>query len=239
MIGIKGVAKKPITDATAVSSDIISGKVAYNNTGRVVGSITNSSVLKEFNIHIEKGTYTNTKSNISYTYPKGSVCLINMDNGFGDLSIEVTTQESSSTVTGIIKTGGNAVYLSEGLFPEDLYSKYVVCGIQYIGSTRAGVASSERLFFANSSHQHQESVTTRKYRLLLDRYAKTNYDATDTSTWNQCTDTKYSNITVFIFNNYWAVGVYNDGNQGYVYSATQVDIPDSFDIKLLLTNKIS
>lgn len=239
MIGIKGVAKKPITDATAVSSDIISGKVAYNNSGRVVGLISNSSVLKEFTIHIEKGTYTNTTSNISYTYPKGYVSMIDMDNSFGDLGIQCTTHDSSSTVTGIIKSGGDVVYLSEGLFPEDLYSKYVVCGIQYIGSTRAGVSTSERLFFANGSHQHAESVTTRKYRLLLDRFAKTNYNVTDTSTWNQYTETKYSNITVFIFNNYWAVAGYTDGNQSYVYSSTQVDIGESFDVKLLLTNKIS
>lgn len=38
MIGIKGIAKKPITDATATASDIVSGKVAYNNYGRVVGT---------------------------------------------------------------------------------------------------------------------------------------------------------------------------------------------------------
>mgnify|MGYP006910405710 CR=1 FL=1 len=43
MIGIRGIAKKPITDATATADDIVSGKIAYNNNGRVVGTHTCSS----------------------------------------------------------------------------------------------------------------------------------------------------------------------------------------------------
>lgn len=37
MIGIKGVAKKPITDATANSIDVQKGKVFYNNSGKQIG----------------------------------------------------------------------------------------------------------------------------------------------------------------------------------------------------------
>lgn len=40
MIGIRGIAKKPITDATATANDIVSGKIAYINSGRVVGTHT-------------------------------------------------------------------------------------------------------------------------------------------------------------------------------------------------------
>ena len=43
MIGIRGIAKRPITDATATADDIKSGKIAYNNNGRVVGTHTCSS----------------------------------------------------------------------------------------------------------------------------------------------------------------------------------------------------
>lgn len=42
MIGIKGIAKKPITDATANASDIVYGKIAYGNNGRIVGTHTES-----------------------------------------------------------------------------------------------------------------------------------------------------------------------------------------------------
>ena len=39
MIGIKGVAKKPITDATATSGDVIAGKTFYNKYGKQTGTL--------------------------------------------------------------------------------------------------------------------------------------------------------------------------------------------------------
>lgn len=45
MIGIRGAgANIPITDATASASDIVSGKVAYGNNGRIVGTHTESKI---------------------------------------------------------------------------------------------------------------------------------------------------------------------------------------------------
>ena len=38
MIGIRGVAKKPIIDATALPGDVLSGKIFYNNDGRQTGT---------------------------------------------------------------------------------------------------------------------------------------------------------------------------------------------------------
>lgn len=40
MIGIKGIAKKPIIDATAKPADVASGKVFYNNDGKQTGTGT-------------------------------------------------------------------------------------------------------------------------------------------------------------------------------------------------------
>lgn len=46
MIGIRGAcANIPITDATATASDIVSGKVAYGNNGRIVGTHTESGTV--------------------------------------------------------------------------------------------------------------------------------------------------------------------------------------------------
>lgn len=45
MIGVRGAgANIPITDATATASDIVSGKVAYGNNGRIVGTHTESKI---------------------------------------------------------------------------------------------------------------------------------------------------------------------------------------------------
>lgn len=40
MIGIKGIAKNPIIDATAKPADVASGKVFYNNDGKQTGTGT-------------------------------------------------------------------------------------------------------------------------------------------------------------------------------------------------------
>ena len=46
MIGVRGSGgSAPITDATATASDIVSGKVAYNNNGRIVGTHTESGTV--------------------------------------------------------------------------------------------------------------------------------------------------------------------------------------------------
>ena len=56
MIGIKGVAKKPVTDATATSDDVSNGKIFYNNDGRQVGSSSGMSLLKSYRITMDLGT---------------------------------------------------------------------------------------------------------------------------------------------------------------------------------------
>lgn len=235
MIGIKGVAKKPILDATAVSSDIISGKIAYNNTGRIVGSISDSSVLKEFAIHIEKGTYTATKSSITYTRPKGPTWELTSYHATGDIGTRSYIQETAYTSSGV--TSRNALFLSEGLFSNDIYSKYVLCGVQYVGSTTEGIPTSERVYFSNSSHINHEAITTRNYQISLDRFVKTKFQE-EISGIGMADNTGYIAVLLYIFNNYWTIAVY-DGNRYNNFSSYQVEIANSFDIKLLLTNKIS
>lgn len=62
MIGIKGIAKKPITDATATAESIVSGKIAYNNNGRITGALDISQLPKSTVITIPIATYTWTYS---------------------------------------------------------------------------------------------------------------------------------------------------------------------------------
>ena len=58
MIGIKGIAKKPIIDATASSEDVVSGKVFYNNYGKQEGTISKDLCYKEITIYIPKNKYS-------------------------------------------------------------------------------------------------------------------------------------------------------------------------------------
>ena len=58
MIGIKGIAKKPIIDATATAESIVSGKIAYNNNGRITGALDISQLPKSTVITIPTATYT-------------------------------------------------------------------------------------------------------------------------------------------------------------------------------------
>ena len=58
MIGIKGISKKPIIDATASSEDVISGKVFYNNHGKQEGTISKDLCYKEITIYIPKNKYS-------------------------------------------------------------------------------------------------------------------------------------------------------------------------------------
>lgn len=75
MIGIKGIAKKPILDATANPEDVASGKVFYNNSGKVVGT-SNSifKILASYQLNIPKNAvsgdmvYGRTASVSGYSY---------------------------------------------------------------------------------------------------------------------------------------------------------------------------
>lgn len=59
MIGIKGIAKKPIIDATANPENVVSGKIFYNNSGKRTGTLQSSDVLTSQIYTFQKGTYDN------------------------------------------------------------------------------------------------------------------------------------------------------------------------------------
>lgn len=76
MIGIKGIAKKPIIDATASSEDVISGKVFYNNHGKQEGAISKDLCYKEITIYIPKNKYS--------SYTEVEACDLDSDVGSSD-----------------------------------------------------------------------------------------------------------------------------------------------------------
>lgn len=100
MIGIRGAgASLPITDATATASDIVSGKIAYNNNGRIVGT------------HIESGTVitdaTATSSDIKY----GKIAYNNSGRIVGT-HIESTITDATANASDVIS--GKVFYNNNG-----------------------------------------------------------------------------------------------------------------------------
>lgn len=57
MIGIKGVAKKPITDATANPENVLASKIFYNNNGYQVGTLSKNSVESILKVTVPAGSY--------------------------------------------------------------------------------------------------------------------------------------------------------------------------------------
>ena len=76
MIGIKGVAKKPILDATAKPEDVASGKIFYNNSGKCIGSATVDQ-SKTFDIHL---SWSQLNTTSTYYYPSDSIFIISPEN---------------------------------------------------------------------------------------------------------------------------------------------------------------
>lgn len=233
MIGIKGVAKKPIIDATAVSSDILSGKVAYNNNGKVIGSISNSTVLKEFVIRVPAGTYDTPRSLITYDYPRGNNCNCRMDNSYGTQMIQFKSSDTNRTASGVSSCDNPVVYIAEGLFPNDLYSKYRPCGVKYIGTDRHGNPASEEVHIASTSHFYNVEPPIREFEIKLDLYLN--------STWDENYDGEliensgYRAPYIYIFNNYWTLASYDSGNVGmYRTYMKSVTVSTAFNISILM-----
>ena len=92
MIGIKGVAKKPITDATATTADVKSGKVFYNNQGKCSGTLPSELCYKEITMNLSSGNHSyDTIGNVwevnftsSTVLSTGVTLLSSCDRGAGN-----------------------------------------------------------------------------------------------------------------------------------------------------------
>ena len=125
MIGIKGIAKKPITDATASSNDVIAGKVFYNNDGRIVGDLGKDSILYKRSIIIPAATYTSKSSSIKINRRTGILQDITLYAYATPLSVYDYTYNitSDSMTTGYHYHGSDKleVILQEGSFQDNSY----------------------------------------------------------------------------------------------------------------------
>lgn len=97
MIGIKGIAKKPITDATAVANDVKRGKIFYNNSGKKIGTYqpSVSSLEKNVRIPIKKGSYP-----YSDPYESNTIWVNSLSRTIRD-----SKEGSGILTTGIMDTG--------------------------------------------------------------------------------------------------------------------------------------
>lgn len=97
MIGIKGIAKKPITDATAVADDVKRGKIFYNNSGKKIGTYRPSVSSLETNVRIpiKKGSYPDSDPYESNNIRVNSLSRTILDHKEG----------SGILTTGIMDTG--------------------------------------------------------------------------------------------------------------------------------------
>ena len=98
MIGIKGISKKPITDATANSENVMTGKVFYNNSGKRTGTLRSSDVLTSQIYTFPEGTYdTSSYTNSVYDTYSSSYNDSKLPNG---LCVEDSVSKRSIRYVG-------------------------------------------------------------------------------------------------------------------------------------------
>lgn len=92
MIGIKGIAKKPITDATANAADVMTGKVCYNNSGKIVGTLSPIiSSQSSYQLSIPKGTsYTDSVYGDTPSISGDTHYAIPLDSSYNNMTFFVS-----------------------------------------------------------------------------------------------------------------------------------------------------
>lgn len=133
MIGIKGIAKKPITDATATTENVLSKKIFYNNSGKQTGTMSQSLILSKYSITIPSGNYTSSTNNCSsHIYNKGSFLRTTFMTytGHGTFATnDVTVDSTTSVIPPYSGYGsGNIIFASGNIVGFD---SCIPCGIEY------------------------------------------------------------------------------------------------------------
>ena len=174
MIGVRGSGgSAPITDATATASDIVSGKVAYNNNGRIVGT------------HTESGTVITDATATASDIVSGKVAYNNYGRIVGThtesgIIITDATATANDIVSGKVAYGNNGRIvgtLSNSLKTKEIFIpsgttiasnnyNYMGCSFYYEGDANNGSISG-------------------------------GYDGNDASAFNQCK--KYSSFDDLVF----------------------------------------
>lgn len=117
MIGIRGIAKKPIIDATAGTGDVKRGKIFYNNSGRKIGTYQPSVSSLETNVRIsiKKGSYPNPSSYASNSTRINSLSrtILDYTEGIGILTTGImnTGNPTTSTYWDVINYNPDGIIL--------------------------------------------------------------------------------------------------------------------------------
>lgn len=240
MIGIKGIAKKPIIDATANPEDVASGKIFYNNSGKTVG--TSKSILKEFTVTVPSGTYTSTTTQTTYTCLKGNLAFCAVYEKYDVLSISSfydRTVPEEYQATGIIdKNNGwytKPIYIVDGILPNDISSIYRPCGISYNTSDTDGNTLSH---VSRSVIYSSDLIESTNFKWTMYRYASVKYnDSYRNEGFSDQVLDKNVLLNLFIYRNYYAVTATIEGNSTYQYRLKSAKINAPFTFNILLTQK--
>lgn len=223
MISVKGVAKKPITDATAIAENIVSGKIAYNNDGRIVGTLSESSVLYKRTITIPKGTYRSHQTSVKVYKEAGQ--LLNVSNAYTMKDMYAEIGASIETISSDSMTSGynywrTWVYLVEGNFVDRTDLEPV--GVSYIDWNGT---------LKNLIYSYDIASLRRQFDLQL-LIPNTTSDYSDSG--SDYTQTNDYVINVAFSNNFYAIYV---ATKSGGWTISDVEIPKDYTFDLYFTKR--
>lgn len=146
MIGVKGIAKKPITDATATPEHVLAQDVFYNNTGQQIGTLSKSSIESTLKFTIRKGNYSDVVNLVTAEY-RNKFKLI---DGYG---LYVKTKFDSYGTNDIDNTIRATIYVFGGKVISEAYDYILKC--LYVDLTQYNISEILGIRWINSKANSQ------------------------------------------------------------------------------------
>lgn len=142
MISVKGVAKKPITDATANPENVLASKIFYNNNGYQVGTLSKNSVESILKVTVPAGSYTeriylaDTEWSSKLTIPSNTLYVKHTMDLYGSDTVNNISQNFSADIDGVydrVNLSGNDDYMAKLLYLDlSAYNISEIRGIKWM-----------------------------------------------------------------------------------------------------------